>query len=140
MADSVKVTWTTDRPIHEDASYSVALTNDHGFMRRELSVSFFGEEFAELGDELSELLGSPWSVSVHDLDTSDWTFVETEPVVEGSSLTMYFPRTSMERQGAPFGGWYAFIDVGREPKTDHCPDPPPGEQWPPSRQMPVVPE
>ena len=132
VADSVKVTWTTDRPRHETAGYSIALTDDDGFMRRELSLFYVGEGLADVFDG--------YLVAITDLDTGDDSFPEDEPSVEGSTVTMHFPRDSIEREGKPFAGWYAGIDIGQEPKEDFCPDPPPGERWPKPLPLPAVEE
>ena len=125
VADSVKVTWTTDRPLHEDRElYAIALTDDYGFMRRELSLFYVGEGLADVFDcESPGRRQRPRHRRRH-------LSPEEEPSVEGSTVTMHFPRNSIEREGKPFAGWYARIDIGPEPKEDFCPDPPPGERWP----------
>jgi hypothetical protein len=135
VADSVKVTWNTDRPLHEVANYTVALTDDDGLMRRELFVFY-------VGGELAEVFGDEFLVGVNDLDESDEASPETDPpIIEGSSVTVLYPREVLERDGRPpFAGWYASIDVGQDPKVDNCPDAPPGDSWPEPRPLPDVEE
>ena len=124
--DGIEVTWTTSRPMGEFTDYSVALTDGDGFMRRELSLFF-------VGDELAEAFGAAHLAAIHDLHDGDTTFPDGEPEVEGSSVTMVFPRSAVERDGEPFG-WYAGISVGE--KEDWCPDARADESWPKSLELP----
>ena len=135
VADTVKVTWTTDRQLHESASYSVALTDDDGLKRRELYVYYVGGEFAEV-------FGGEYLVGMNDLDESDEPLVDTEPpIIEGSTLTVSYPREVIEREGRPpFAGWYASIDVGPDPTEDFCPDLKSNESSPEPRPLPVIQE
>ena len=131
--DGVEVTWTTSKPMDQDAGYWVNLTDDYGVMRRQLY--YFSTRARETEEKLGLDPGSlpldEYIATVNDRREGETFLDDVDPQIVGPTVRVVFPHSVIEppEGSAPYY-WYAGIDLGELPKQDLCPDPRSGDDWP----------
>ena len=132
VEDGIEVTWTLKQgKAIGDVGYSVELTDEYGALYRELSLFFVDEAFAEV-------LGTDWLASVKIFNQAGDEFIEEPaPTVDGRTVTMVFPRAAVEGS-TNVTHWRASAGAAVDgvDRTDWCPDPSQGDDFPESVALP----